>query len=117
MTPWTVANRTPLSMGFSRKVTGVGCHFLLQGIFLSQGSNPGLPHCGQTLYHLSHYEINKVTLGFPGGSDGKESTCDVGDLGLTPGLGRSPGGGHGNTLQDCYLENTHGQRSLVGYSP
>ena len=37
---------------FPGKSTGVGCHFLLPGIF--QGSNPGLPHCGQTLYHLSH---------------------------------------------------------------
>ena len=36
------------------KNTGVGCHFLLQGIFPTQGSNPGLPHCGQTLYPLSH---------------------------------------------------------------
>ena len=35
-------------------------------------------------------------MGFPGGSDGKESTCNVGDLGSIPGLGRSPGGGHGN---------------------
>ena len=34
------------------KNTGVGCHFLLQGIFPTQGSNLGLPHCGQTLYHL-----------------------------------------------------------------
>ena len=34
--------------------TGVGCHFLLQGIFPTQGSNLGLPHCRQTLYHLSH---------------------------------------------------------------
>ena len=32
----------------------MGYHFLLQGIFLTQGSNPGLPHCRQTLYHLSH---------------------------------------------------------------
>ena len=36
------------------KKTGVGCHALLQGIFLNQGSNPGLPHCRQTLYYLSH---------------------------------------------------------------
>ena len=40
----------------------------------------------------------------------------MGDLGLIPGLGRSPGGGHGNPLQHSYLENPHGQRSLVGYS-
>ena len=35
-------------------------------------------------------------MGFPGGSDGKESTCNEGDLGSISGLGRSPGGGHGN---------------------
>ena len=53
----------------------------------------------------------------PGGSAGKESTFNVGDLGSTPGLGRSPGGGHGNPLQYSSLENPHGQRSLAGYSP
>ena len=45
---------------------------------------------------------------FPGGSVGKESTCNVGDtrdVGLIPGLGRSPGGGHGNSLQYSCLEN------------
>ena len=51
-----------------------------------------------------------------GGSDGKESTCNVGDLDSIPGLGRSSGGGHGNLLQYSCLENPHGQRSLVGYS-
>ena len=54
VTPWTVAHQAPLSMGFPGKSTGVGCHFLFQGIFPTQGSNPGLPHCRQTLYHLSH---------------------------------------------------------------
>ena len=39
---------------FPGKSTGVGCHCLLQGIFLTQGSNVILPHCKQTLYHLSH---------------------------------------------------------------
>ena len=44
--------------------------------------------------------VNLVgTRGFPGGSDGKESTCNAGDLGSIPGLGRSPAGGHGNPLQ------------------
>ena len=56
-------------------------------------------------------------LDFPGGSDGKESTCTAGDLGSIPGLGRSPGGGHGNPLQHSCLENPHGQGSLAGYSP
>ena len=39
---------------FPSKSTGVGCHFLLQEIFPTQGSNPGLLKCRQTLYHLSH---------------------------------------------------------------
>ena len=55
--------------------------------------------------------------GFLGGSDGKESTCNVGDLASIPGLGRSPGGGHGNPLRYSCLENPHGLRSLEGYSP
>ena len=55
-------------------------------------------------------------LRLKGGSDGKESTCNVGDPGSIPGLGRSPGGGHGNPLQYYCLENLYGQRSLVGYS-
>ena len=45
-TPWTIVHQTPLSMGiFPGKNTGVGCHALLQEIFPTQGSNPGLPHC------------------------------------------------------------------------
>ena len=43
--------------------------------------------------------------GFPCGSDGKESTCNAGDLGSIPGLGRSPGVKHDNPLQDSCLEN------------
>ena len=54
---------------------------------------------------------------FPGGSDGKESLCNVRDLGSIPGLGRFPGGGHGNPLQYSCLENPHGQRSMAGCSP
>ena len=42
---------------------------------------------------------------FPGGSDGKEPACNVGDLGSIPGLGRSPGKGHGNPPQYSCLEN------------
>ena len=44
-------------------------------------------------------------MGFPGGLEGKESTCNVGDLCLIPGLGRSPRGGYGNPLQYSCLEN------------
>ena len=56
-------------------------------------------------------------MGFPGGSDGEESSCNAEDPGSIPGSGRSPGGGHGNPLHYSCLENPHGQRSLVGYRP
>ena len=58
-----------------------------------------------------------VFLGYPGSSNGKESACNAGDLGLIPGLERSPGGGHGNPLQYSCLENPHEQRSLAGGNP
>ena len=45
----------------------------------------------------------------------KESTCNAGDVGSIPGLGRSPGEEHGNPLQYSFLGKSHGQRSLVGY--
>ena len=49
---------------------------------------------------------------FPGGSDGKESACNEGDLGLIPGSGRSPGEGNGNPLQYSCLENPMGGGAL-----
>ena len=51
--------------------------------------------------------FKKLTLskGFPGGSDDKESACNVGDLGSIPGWGRSSGGGNGNPLLYSCLEN------------
>ena len=54
-------------------------------------------------------------MGFPGDTDDKESACNAGDLGSIPGLGRSPGGGHGNPLQYSCLENPHEWKSLAGY--
>ena len=54
MTPWTLAHQAPLSMGFSSQNTGVGSLSLLQGIFPTQGLNPGLPHCRRILNQLSH---------------------------------------------------------------
>ena len=50
-----------------------------------------------------------VLLDFPGGLDGKDSSCNMGDLGSIPGLEQSPGGGCGLPRE------VHGQRSLVGY--
>ena len=52
--------------------------------------------------------IYYINSGFPGGSGGKKSTCNAGDLGLIPGLGRSPGGGHGNPLQYSLPGELHG---------
>ena len=60
---------------------------------------------------------SKQTKEFPGGSNGKESACNTWDLGSIPWLGRSPGKGNGYPPQYSCLENPHGQRSLVGYSP
>ena len=54
VTPWTVAYQAPPSTDFPGKSTGVGCHFLPQRIFPTQGSNTGLPHSGLILYQLSH---------------------------------------------------------------
>ena len=54
-------------------------------------------------------------MGFPGGSDGKESTCKAGDLGWIPRLERSPGEGHGNLLQYSCLENPHGRLWSMGH--
>jgi len=84
----------------------VGCHFLLQGIFPTQGSNPGLLYCTQILYRLS-YKGSPYSFpgGFPGGSEVTASACNVGDLGSVLGSGRSPGEGNGNPLQYSCLEN------------
>ena len=64
-------------------------------------------------------ELNLSSLpvrGFPCGSNGKQSACNVGDPGLIPGSGRSPGEGNGDLLQYSCLGNAM-DRGLVGYSP
>ena len=60
---------------------------------------------GLTSVSAKDHPISTSFNGFPGGSDGKESACNVGDWGLIPGLGRSPGEGNGNPLQYSGLEN------------
>ena len=58
--PWTVPRQAPLSMGFSPdKNTGVGCHKLLQGIFLTQGLKP-------RLLHLLHWQVDSLASAPPG---------------------------------------------------
>ena len=54
VTPWTVACQIPCLWNSPGQNTGVGCRALLQGIFPTQGLNPGLPHCKQIFYHRSH---------------------------------------------------------------
>ena len=54
-----------------------------------------------------------VIIGFPGGSDSREPTCNVGDLGSIPGLGRSPERGHGNPLQYFCLEKPMNQAAWL----
>ena len=61
--------------------------------------------CWFLLVYLKISVIVFFILGFPGGSVGKESACNMEDMGLAPRLGRSPGGGHGNPLQYSCLEN------------
>ena len=58
-------SRTLCPWNFPGKNTGVGCYFLLQGIFPTQGSNPSLLHCMQTLYLLNHQSEVKVTQSSP----------------------------------------------------
>ena len=121
MTLWTVVCQAPLSMGFSRQEHWSGLPFLSSGDL----SNPGIELRSPTLQAHSlpwqprRHQFNSwlrkfpwrrdrlpmpVSLGFPGGSDGKESTCNEGELGSVPGLGQSPGGGLDNPLQYSCLE-------------
>ena len=61
---------------------------------------------GQKTHWRRDRLLAPVFLGFPGGSAGKEYACNAGDLGLVPGLGRSPGEGKGYPLQYSGLENS-----------
>ena len=56
--------------------------------------------------NATYLEIASDSMGFPGGSEGKETACNAGDLGLTPGLGRSSGEGKGSPLQYSGLEHS-----------
>ena len=64
-TPWAAAHQAPLSMGILQGTnTRVGCHAFLQGIFPTEGSNPGLPHCRWMLYCLSYQGRTKARKEF-----------------------------------------------------
>ena len=65
----------------------------------------GVKFCPEFSHISQDIVLSCPGVGFPCGSDGKESACNVGDLGSIPGLGRSLGGGHGNLLQYSCWEN------------
>ena len=110
-TPWTIAYQAPPSMGFSRQ------EYWSRLLFLSPGHlpNPGLEPESPTLQAdtlsfeppgkpLWYHFLNG--LGFPDSLAGKESTCNVGDLVLIPGLERFSGEGKGYPLQYSGLQNS-----------
>ena len=99
---------------------GLCCHFLISKrsnqVFSSLNNLREL--CFSLLSsYLSLTYLGQRSRGFSGGSDGKESTWNAGDLSSIPGLGRSLEKGHDNPLQYSCLVNPHRQRSLEGYSP
>ena len=103
---------------FKRKVPHTLSDFLYSGFSvidrISQLSSDPV-----SFYEIFFFLILFYTLkwAFPGGSDGKESACNAGDLGSIPGLGRSPGGRHSNPTPVFLPGEFHGQKSLVSYRP
>ena len=107
MTPWTVAHQAPPSMGFSRQEYWSGFLFSSPGDLPDPGMEAVSPALqadgslseppGRSLPHTVWFRLYH-SWGFPGGSAGKESTCNAEDLGSIPGLGRSPGEGKGYPL-------------------
>ena len=111
--------------------TGLGSLSLLQGIFPTQGLNPGLLYCRRILYELSHRGGHKainwamcslwiavtfywdacLTVGFPGGSDSKESAFNAGDPGFNPWVRKIPWRREWQLTQAFLPGESHGQRS------
>ena len=125
-TPWTAAYQAPPSTGFSRQEywSGVpspsprvplavyfryGCVYTSVPICPFIAPSLSLSTCA--LSSILCFCNSSFPLCFFGGSYGKESTCNEGDLSSIPGLGRSPGEGHGNLLQYSGLENPLDRRA------
>ena len=99
------------------KNIGVGCHVLLQGIFLTQGSNPGV-------FCLLHWQTGSLPLALhvklPRWLSGKESACQGGRhwrRGFDPWVGKIPWSRKWQPTPVLLPRKSHGQRSLAGYSP
>ena len=110
------------------KNTGVGCHSLLQGIFPTQGSNPGLLHYRQILYQRDHkgspystiYMYIYISSGFPGSISDKKPSCQYSRLkrrGFDLWIGKIPWNRKWQPALVFLPGKFHGQRSLAGYSP
>ena len=82
-----------------------------------QGLLLGCSSCLVSPTPPSSVPLLRIWLGFPGGSEGKASARNAGDLGLIPGSGRSPGEGKWQPTSVLLPGKSHGQRSLVGYTP
>ena len=80
---------------------------MLRNKFLTWQILMAIPHINESSLGVG----GRHFWGFPDGSVGKESTCNTGDGGSIPDLGRSPGEGHGNPLQDSCLENPVDRRA------
>ena len=94
----------PSSSAGKESACNAGDPGLIPGLGRSPGEGIGYP----LQYSWASLEAQTVK---------KKLTCSVEDLGSIPGWGGCPGGGNGNPLQYSCLENPHGHRSLVGYSP
>ena len=114
MSPWTVAHQATLSVGFLRQEYWSGLPFSPPGDLPDLGITSLSPRLAggfftteppkKPVYKYACVYI-RVFVCSPGGSDGKESAYNEGELDLTPGSGRSHEEGHGNPLQYSCLEN------------
>ena len=82
-TPWTIAYQAPLSMGFSRQECWSGLPFPSAGYLPTQELNPGLPHCRQTLYRLSHQGSSNTSCEMPDWMKHKLESRFQGEISIT----------------------------------
>ena len=87
--------------------------FMVTNPWLTSASSAHLKCQGLNFTHTNKYSLILPVFYFPGGSDGKESACNVGDLGSIPRLGRFPGEGNGYPLQYLCLENSMDRGAIM----
>ena len=118
-------NRLLCPWDFPGRNTGMGCRFLLQGNFSTQGSNPGLLYLEYIYSGISGGSEELQSIGSQSqiwlrrlsmhACSGKEFTCNEGDAGSVPGLGKIPWRRKCQSSTIFFLGKSHGQRSLGGY--